>query len=696
MGMMARMRSLAPAFILSVGVLFVLFMVISDSNVLEAIGGRTNNIGSVNGEDITYQEFVNAVDQQVQNMKMQTGQDVDETQMPQIREQVWDALVSQKLIAKEIERFGVSVSDDEIREIILGEDPPQFLKQNFIDSTGRFNRELYESALYDPRNKEALLQAEEIVRQQRLNEKLQSLLYASISVSDAEIKRKYIDQNISMNVEYALADISTIPDSAVNVTDEDLKNYYNAHLDQYEIVPQRKLKYVLFPESPSEADSLSSKKILESVAEDFKSDTSDFKYYVEIYSSLPYSRDTLDAPSLPAAAVDEFLKSSPGSLVGPVPAPQGYALYNYITSLPSKEKYVHASHILINGLETDSANFNEAMRIYNEIMNGADFGEMAMQYSNDPGSAANGGDLGWFTKGRMVPEFEKAAFETKTGEVSKPVKTTYGYHLIKVLGSTDRKFVVERIVNPITTSPATKDAIYTKASDFAYVAEENGFEEEAKLMNYNVLETAPFNEKAYSIPGLGGNKRILEFAFNNSVGAISEVFRIQSGYVVTMVSEIIEAGVRPFEEVKDMIRPHVIREKKFEKAKNIIAEVQKKIKNNLSEASEINNKIKTGTTGSFTGSTGTVPSLGREFAVVEKAQELELNKISEPVKGTRGYYLLKVIERTPFDSTAFSAQRTNLRDQLLSEKKNAYFNLWLSSAKESAEIIDNRHLFFEQ
>lgn len=88
MGMMARMRSLAPAFILSVGVLFVLFMVISDSNVLEAIGGRTNNIGSVNGEDITHQEFVNAVDQQVQNMKMQTGQDVDETQMPQIREQV--------------------------------------------------------------------------------------------------------------------------------------------------------------------------------------------------------------------------------------------------------------------------------------------------------------------------------------------------------------------------------------------------------------------------------------------------------------------------------------------------------------------------------------------------------------------------------------------------------------------------------
>src|SRR3972149_6110393 len=91
MGMMAKMRGLAPAFIITVGALFVLFMVISDSNVLEALGGKTNNVGSVNGEDISYQEFVNAVDQQRENQKKQTGKDVDEQNMEQLRDQVCDA-----------------------------------------------------------------------------------------------------------------------------------------------------------------------------------------------------------------------------------------------------------------------------------------------------------------------------------------------------------------------------------------------------------------------------------------------------------------------------------------------------------------------------------------------------------------------------------------------------------------------------
>jgi parvulin-like peptidyl-prolyl isomerase len=671
-------------------------MVISDSNVLEALGGRSNNVGSINGADISYQEFVNAVDQQIQNMKAQSGKDVEEDQMPQIREQVWDAMVSQKLIAEQIEDFGISVSDDEIRDIILGENPPDFLKQNFIDSLGNFNRQLYESALYNPQNKEALLQAEEYVRQQRLNEKLQSLLYASITVSDAEIKRKYVDQNISMNVVYAVVDLNLFPDSTINVTDSDLKEYYNANLDKYEITPQRKLKYILFSDSPSESDSLSSRKMLENVAASYKSDTASFKYFVEIYSTQPYSQDTVIISALPENATNEILKSSPGTIIGPVTSPQGYVLYNYINSVPSKDVYARASHILINQFGSDSANYRETMKVYNELIGGTSFEKTAITMSKDPGSGAKGGDLGWFGKGAMVPEFDKAVFEGKVEEVQKPVKTTYGYHIIKVTGRTSNKFVVEQIVNPITTSASTKEATYGKAYDFIYIADKNGFEKEAELMKYNILETTPFIEKAYSIPGLGTNKRIIEFAFNNDVGSISEVFKVQNGYAVVMVSETIEAGVKPFDEVKEIVKTQVLREKKYEKAKTITEEVKKKIGNDITKANQINDKIKLDTTGTFTGATGSVPKIGREFAIVEKAQDLELNKVSDPVKGNKGYFLMKVIEKSKFDSSAFSMQRTTIRDQLLNEKKGAYFSLWLSKAKEEAEIEDNRHLFFEQ
>jgi hypothetical protein len=164
MAMMAKMRSLAPAFILSVGALFVLFMVLSDSKLMEIFGAHGNTVGSVNGKDITYQEFVKAVDQQKENQKKQTGQDIDEENMDQFRDQVWDAVVNQTLIEDQIKKFGLSVSDDEVRDIILGENPPQVLKQNFIDSTGKFNRQAYDNAIMDPRNKAPLIQAEEYVK----------------------------------------------------------------------------------------------------------------------------------------------------------------------------------------------------------------------------------------------------------------------------------------------------------------------------------------------------------------------------------------------------------------------------------------------------------------------------------------------------------------------------------------------------
>ena len=133
MAMMAKMRSLAPAFILTVGVLFVLFMVISDSNVMQALGGPSNDVGSVNGEPISYKDFQAAIDQQREARKQQ-GQDVDDENLDQFRDQVWDFVVSQRLIEQEVKKMGISVSNDEIRDIILGDNPPAFLKQNFVDS----------------------------------------------------------------------------------------------------------------------------------------------------------------------------------------------------------------------------------------------------------------------------------------------------------------------------------------------------------------------------------------------------------------------------------------------------------------------------------------------------------------------------------------------------------------------------------
>lgn len=695
MAMMARMRSLAPAFILTVGGLFVLFMVISDSNVLEALGGgRQQNVGKVNGEPITYQEFQQALDQQIESQKKQTGEDLDENQIEQIRSQVWDALVTQKILAGLIKEYKLSVSDQEVRDIILGENPPEFLTRNFVDSAGNFNRQLYEDALFDPRNKEALVQAEELVRQSRLTQKLQSIILASVTVGEDEVKNRYLEQNTNIEADYALFDFNLIPETEIKVTDDDLKAYYDKNISNYKMLAQRKLKFVLFRNVPSAEDSQLVYKNLVNVKNTIAAgDTLGFEQLIKIYSELPYSKDTVSVQSLTSEIIKAFNNSSPGSVVGPFASQEGYVLYKYLGTVSSKDVIARASHILINQYGSDEKNLEEAEKIYQKLLAGGNFTMLARDFSQDPGSAQKGGDLGYFSKGMMVKEFEDACFNGKIGAIQKPVKTSYGYHIIKVTDRTDKKYVVEKIVNKVKQSASSRDRNYNLASDFAYLAKKNDFESEAKLMNYKVQETPPFTEQAFSIPSLGTNERLVKFAFENRLNTVSDPYKVGDGYVVVKISDVSNEKFRPFEEVKDQLKPIVTREKKFEKLKAIAEDAYKKINNDLSKVSTVNSKVIVQQTGNFTPA-ASVPNIGRDYAFINAVMKADLNKVTEPVEGQRGYYLIKVSKRTPFDKNAYAQQSSAIRNIMFQEKRSRFLDKWIADLKKNADIEDNRHLFY--
>ena len=694
MAMMAKMRSLAPAFILTVGGLFVLFMVVSSSNVMEALGVRTNNVGSVNGEKISYNDFAKAVDQQLEVQKKQTGKDVDQDNMDEFRNQVWQSIVNETLIAQQVKKYDITVSNQEIRDIILGDNPPQFLKQNFIDSTGKFNRAMYENALFDPRNKDILIQAEEYVRQTRLREKLQSMLSASITVSDGEILRNFTDKNTKIDAKYALVSLTQFPDSTFKISDGELKGYYNEHLDKYEIKPQRKLKYVLFSNEPTSKDTERVKQELISVKKKIDDGTLKFKEAVNLYSSVPYAIDTLSISKFSSNAADLIYKSNSG-VVGPVLTNEGYSLYKIDGTIGTNQTMVDASHILINQYGSDQKNYVEAMKLYKALKDGADFSKMAKEKSGDRGSAAKGGDLGWFGKGAMVPEFERAAFNGAIGVIQKPVKTNYGYHIIRVNGRTNKEYIVEKLVEPVKISPTTVDANYNAAQDFSYIAKKNDFKSEAKLMKYQIRETADFYESSVIIPGIGMSKALVDFAFDNELNSISDAYKVKEGYIVAEVSQVIKEGVRSFDEVKNQIKPLVLSQMKYNKALETINNIKEKIKGNLNEAVSLDPKATVDTTGRFSAS-GPVPKVGRDFGFLEAAKSLKLNTISEPVKGNRGYYLIKVTYRTPFDSSAFDIQKNSIRNQLMEQRRRSFFNEWIAELRKNADIVDKRYLFYNR
>jgi len=155
------------------------------------------------------------------------------------------------------------------------------------------------------------------------------------------------------------------------------------------------------------------------------------KSAVEMYSSYPYSRDTLNISSLPSSVADKFINSQPGTIVGPVASNEGVALYKLDNIVSGSNEFVKASHILINQFGDDAKNAEEATKIYNQLQGGADFAALARQYSKDPGSAAHGGDLGWFVPGQMVAPFSAAVEKLEKGKYTKtPVQTQFGWHVI--------------------------------------------------------------------------------------------------------------------------------------------------------------------------------------------------------------------------------------------------------------------------
>ncbi|MFA3783752.1 peptidylprolyl isomerase [Melioribacteraceae bacterium 4301-Me] len=696
MGMMARMRNLAPWFILGVGGLFVLFMVITDSKVLDFIQTTRHNIGSVNGEVITDKEFSDFLEAARRNQQAATGRDIDESQMDFFRDQVWDAMVTRKLIDEKIKEFGIVVSDDEIRNQLLGPNPPAGLKQQFTDSTGTFNRQLYESALRDPRNKQIVIQLEDQIREQLVQQKLQDYLFASINVSNQELLDQFIQQNIKMKADYILVDANTIPDSTINVTKDEIKNYYDKHLDDYKIQAQRRLKYVMFRKVASKDDSTAVFNNLIAIVNKLKNDTSSFKTYAQIYSEQPYSKDTVSILTLPESARDLLLTARVGDIVGPVKTFDGYTVYKLVDKIKSKNEVVKASHILIKSTGNDQNDLKRANEIYQEAVKGTDFASLAKANSQDPGSALKGGDLGWFGKGQMVKPFEEAVYSGKVGQILKPVKTQFGYHIIKITGKNDNDFVIEKIVNKIQPSGTTLDKLYNDANDFAYIAKENSFESEAKLMNYSVIETPPFTEDATAIAGIGQSVALVKFAFDEGVGKISDVVKVPAGYVVAMVSDIIKPGFKKLEDVEIAIKNTLLRQKKIDKAMQIASTIRSKIgeSTDLSIASQVYPQAKIASTETEFNSNGVIPGLGREYAFSEYSLNAELNKLSQPIRGVRGAFLIRVTSRTEFDQRAFQAAKESLRNQILQRKKNYYFSQWIQDLKKEADIVDNRYLFY--
>lgn len=652
-------------------------------------------VGKINERAITSQEFADLFKRAVDNQKAQTGVDPDENQQQAIREQIWQQLVEETLYDEQIEKLGIKITDQEIIDWVKGERPPEFLTRQFTDSTGQFNRQAYDATIMDPKNKAIMIQIEEMLRKQRQREKLQSLITTSVNASEAEMLQKFTDQSLKYDADYAFFDPNImIPDADITMTDDELRRYYNENSEDFKLEASRKLKYVTFIESPSSIDTADVISELQDILKRAQAGV-DFDTLKKMYSETDAPETFTKHGQLNLERDIPLFSAKVGDIVGPAKDFDGMHLMKVLAFQNGKEDFVHASHILIRIENNDNASaLAKARGLYDAIKNGGNFASLAKENSQDPGSGSRGGDLGWFGKGRMAKEFETAAFKARPGELLPPVKSDFGYHVIKVHGRDNREVKFSDIHLQIRISSRTRTNISQEAQDFAYLAQEGDFEKEAAQSRYNVLETAPF-QKDGGISGIGMNNSVNKFAFSSNLGTVSQVFSINNGYGVFKVTEVKEAGIRPFDEVKNVVETRVKREKKIEKVKALAAEMKKTLNpsDSLGKLVSANPKVAVQHLTSFT-LAGYIPGIGRDLGFIGGISRMNPGELSEPVETQRGVYLIKVTGKSAFDSTAFNAQRTMLRAQLIAEKKNRFFTQWIDQLKKNADIVDNRDRFY--
>lgn len=695
---MTKLRDNAHVFIIAFAVIFVAFWVFSDLDLGSIMQGSVNEIGKIGDRSITYQEFQDVVERVAQQRQEEGSGDLSETDYMQIREQVWNDFVTQAIVEQAIHDFGISVADEEITDWVFGDNPPQLLTQYFVDSTGQFNRDLYLQFLNNPgpENQEALISIESQLRSELLRSKLTNVLTSAVIVPEGRVRSKFIEENVDFVSSYVLFDprVFAANDTAAP-TEEEYARYYEKNKDRFKTEDMRTLKFVMFDEVPSRGDTAAIVNELNTLRELAETGT-DFLELVESNSIEPYDPERWFSRDEVSAEVATQVFSEPvGSIVGPLPTEIGLSLYKIIDERQSDDVMYHASHIL---LRTDGGeDENEQQRMAEEVLAkaraGEDFARLAATFSEEPGAAERGGDLFWFGKDRMVKEFEDVVFGSRPGEIKGPVKTQFGYHIIKVHDRSARELKLAEIRLNIRTGAGTRDNVFDRARDFAYFASENGFEAEAASQDLVVQETPEFAKQAGSyIPNIGTNPALVKFAFENSVGTVSDVHRASGGYVVAMISDRRSAGYRPLEEVREQITPQVIFERQNQNTLNKAREIAGN-NSSLEQIAAANPNLSVTTTPPFRIQTG-VPNVGADQAYIGRLLRLEIGEMTKPFHGQRGIFIVRLDNRSDPDENAYESKKPEIRQQLLSSMQNDFIQSWLEQRRDEISITDNRDRFY--
>lgn len=661
-------------------------------------------VANIAGHSVNVQDYEKRINDLTEIYKLSGNNTIDEETTKNIRSQVWEDLVRETILAPEFRKLGLDVSSDEMYDLIQGDNPHPFVKQLFSDpATGILNRSALIRFLQnmdsDPTGQQRtywLFMEKQIYNERRITKYL-NLIRQGLFITDFQAKNAHLEENRKADLRFVMQGFDNVPDSAVTVTRSDLEKYYKKHINGYEREASRSIEYVTFDVKPSAEDEQEAEKWIYGIKDEFANAT-DMKQFINLNSDVPYTDKHYAFGDLEDTLNAIFFDAPVGTVVGPWRDGDTWkiARLDDIVYLPDS---VHARHILISPNQNRSTEQARAIAdsLKALIDGGVNFALLAMQNSDDQGSAQLGGDLGWFKEGVMVKPFSDACFNGKKGDIT-IVETKFGFHIIEILDQSPRvkKLVVGILQRHVEPSSTTYQNIYSVASKFA--GTNNTYDKfietvETKGPDKRIASNIGISDE--NIPGLDNARPFIRAIYQTKKGEIvldannQAVFEIGDRFVVAYVTEVKEKGKAPLDEVLADVQLNVLREKKagvlIEKMSAMYADAGSL--DNL--AAELGVRVQEAQEVTF--NTFAVPAAGIEPAINAAAFALDKNEVSKPLKGLNGVYIVEVSSLSvPEEITDIETDRSKL---LTAYQTRTNFEAY-EALRKAADIKDERYKFY--
>ena len=555
-------------------------------------------VATVNGTDIPYQTWANAVQNISQEREERLGRGLTLDERKQVEDEALEQLVTDLLLQQEYRRRGIGVTDAEIQQAALSVPPPALMQSPELQTDGRFDPEKYQRYLRSPnaRAQGLLLYLEQYYRTEIPKEKLLSQVVTDVYLTDQRLWSVYQDQHDSASITYAVLRPDMVADSAVQVTDAEVREYFDKNRANLERPGRAVISIVQIPRVVTAADTAS-------------------------------VRDRIAA-------------------------------------------------------------------LRAEIAGGTSFDDVARRESVDSASAAQGGSLGTYVRGSgFVAPFEQAAFALRPGELSQPVLTPFGYHLIRVdarRGDTlEMRHILLRIAQSDSSATRTDRRADSLANLAASATDPKKFDEAARRLNLVVsraeaIEGQPVNVDGRMIPSVG------TWAFDGAeTGEVSELLDAPEGYYLARLDSLREGGEPKLEDVRTELRAFLAVRKKVDALVPRAEKIARASATSSLEAASQADGLTISKTQMFN-RTSFVPGIGQFMTPIGAAFALPVGAVSAPIKSTNGVYVIRVERRVNADRATFEAQKAQQRAQMLEGLRQQRVQEFLRNLRESADIDDNR------